>query len=73
MIPKPITRVLGRYIPDPSLPIFQNGQNSVKLIFNIIYLEADPLEVEDSQDVFMTDEGDTPPPELLVISNGTVV
>ena len=38
-----------------------------------IYLEADPLEVEDSQEVFMTDEGDTPPPELLVISNGTVV
>ena len=38
-----------------------------------LYLEADPLEVEDSQEVFMTDEGDTPPPELLVISNGTVV
>lgn len=39
----------------------------------ITYLEADPLEDEDSQDVFITDEGDTPPLEFPVISNGTVV
>ena len=41
--------------------------------FLITYLEADPLEDEDSQDVFITDEGDTPPLELPDISNGTVV
>ena len=41
--------------------------------FLITYLEADPLEDEDSQDVFITDDGDTPPLEFPVISNGTVV
>ena len=41
--------------------------------FLSLYLEADPLDVEDSQDVFMIEEGDTPPLVLLVISNGTVV
>ena len=37
------------------------------------YLEADPLEADDSHEVFMMDEGETPPPDEEAMSNGTVV
>ena len=37
-------------------------------------LDAEPLDVDDSHEVFMMDEGETPPPdELFDMSNGTVV
>ncbi len=38
-----------------------------------MYLEAEPLEVDDSHEVFMMDEGETPPPDEFDMSNGTVV
>ena len=39
------------------------------------YLDADPLEADDSHEVFMMDEGETPPPpdDDEAMSNGTVV
>ena len=37
------------------------------------YLEADPLEAEESHEVFMIEEGDTPPPEDPDMNKGTVV
>lgn len=53
-----------------------------------MHLDADPLDVDDSHEVFMMDEGETPPPperlgcppalvpdppEIFDMSNGTVV
>ena len=43
------------------------------LFVNNYYLEADPLEADDSHEVFMMDEGETPPPDEEAMSNGTVV
>ena len=38
------------------------------------YLDADPLEADDSHEVFMMDEGETPPgDDDEAMSNGTVV
>ena len=37
-----------------------------------MYLDADPLEADDSHEVFMMDEGETPPVDEGM-SNGTVV
>ena len=40
-------------------------------------LDAEPLDVDDSHEVFMMDEGETPPPDETTdefdMSNGTVV
>ena len=50
------------------------------MYFKKTYLDAEPLEVDDSHEVFMMDDGDTPPPEMTApaadefdMSNGTVV
>ena len=46
-------------------------------IFKKINLDAEPLDVDDSHEVFMMDDGETPPPETAAdefdMSNGTVV
>ena len=45
--------------------------NSLNILFYTFYtnkyLDAEPLDVDDSQDVFMMDDGETPPPEISVI------
>lgn len=74
-VPMPLTGELPEVNPssaelDPLFPILVPGIPYSGLCI-LVHLDAEPLDVDDSQDVFMMDDGETPPPDDM--SNGTVV